>query len=377
MTATRRAFLGAAASLPLSARLALADDAPRLVPRSREPLNLESPFASLDSFLTPSPLFYVRNHYPVPALDPKSFRLEVAGAVARKLSLSMDDLAKLKEVTLPLTLECAGNGRAFLQPKTKGLQWELGAVSTAEWTGVPLSAVLDLAGVERDAAEVVLDAADKGDPQKEIQPSRPVSYSRSLPLTKARRAEVMLAWKMNGRELTPEHGRPLRAVVGGWYGMASVKWLTRLIVTKTPYRGFDQTIDYATWVRNEHGLDELVPLGAGEVKASIARPLAGERVKAGEAYKVRGAAWAGENEVARVEVSLDGGKTWSAATLTGRAVPFCWRLWEYEWKPAAGAAVLMARATDRRGRTQPASHDPNRRNYAINFVRATPVTVDR
>jgi DMSO/TMAO reductase YedYZ molybdopterin-dependent catalytic subunit len=166
----------------------------------------------------------------------------------------------------------------------------------------------------------------------------------------------------------------LRAVVGGWYGMASVKWLTRILVTKTPYRGFDQTIDYAIWTQDEHGLDQLTPLGEAEVKASIARPYVGETVPAGKGYRVHGAAWAGESEVTKVSVSVDGGKTWAAATLKGKSVPFCWRMWEYEWKPAAGMAVLMARATDKRGRVQSLKHDPARRNYAISFVQPTAVT---
>jgi DMSO/TMAO reductase YedYZ molybdopterin-dependent catalytic subunit len=378
----RRAFLLRAAALtavPLfgGARL-LGDDAParKLITREKAPINLESPFSALDSFVTPAELFYVRNHYQMPKLDAKKYRLEVKGAVKKPLSLSLDDLGKLKEVTQSLTLECAGNGRGFLKPKQKGVQWELGAVSTAEWTGVPLSAVLAMAGVEKGAVEVILDGADKGDPKKDIQPPREISFSRSMALSKALKPEVMLAWKMNGKELTAEHGYPLRAVVGGWFGMASVKWLTRILVTKTPYRGFDQTIDYAIWTQDEHGLDQLTPLTETEVKASIARPFAGETVAAGKAYRVHGAAWAGESEVSKVEVSADGGKTWSAAKLLGKAVPFCWRLWEYEWKPAeAGSAVLMARATDKRDRVQPLKHDPARRNYAISFVQPTAVTV--
>jgi DMSO/TMAO reductase YedYZ molybdopterin-dependent catalytic subunit len=378
----RRTFLRRAASLaavPLlgGPRLLAADEAPakKLISRLKDPINLEAPFNALDSFVTPTDLFYVRNHYAIPKVDAKSHRLTVKGAVKKPLSLSLDDLRKLKESTQTLTLECAGNGRAFLKPKQKGVQWELGSVSTAEWTGVPLSAVLEMAGVEKGAVEVILDGSDKGDPKKEIQPAREVSFSRSLPLAKALKPEVILAWKMNGKDLTPEHGFPLRVVVGGWYGMASVKWLSRILVTKTPYRGFDQTIDYAIWTQDEHGLDQLTPLGEVDVKSSIARPYAGETVAAGKAYRVHGAAWAGESEVSKVEVSVDGGKTWYPAKLTGKATPFCWRLWEYEWKPAAGDAVLMARATDKRERTQPMKRDQNRRSYAINLVQPTPVTV--
>src|SRR5262249_42767564 len=161
----------------------------------------------------------------------------------------------------------------------------------------------------------------KGDPKKEIQPTHPISFSRSLPLDKAKRPEVLLAWAMNGEALTAEHGAPLRAVVAGWYGMASVKWLKRLIITTRPFTRFDQTIDYAIWQKGDDGLDRLVPITEMQVKALIARPRAGEVVAAGKEYRVHGAAWAGESEVSKVEVSADGGKTWAAAKLLGKAVP--------------------------------------------------------
>jgi DMSO/TMAO reductase YedYZ molybdopterin-dependent catalytic subunit len=375
----RRDFLRRAglASLPLLAGgAALGEDKPRprLIVREEEPVNLEFPFESLDSFLTPNRLFYVRNHYPQPKVDLKAWRLEVVGAVKRPLTLPYDELRKLSAQTRPLTLECAGNGRAFLRPKAKGVQWELGAVSTAEWTGVPLAEVLERAGVRPGAVEVILEGADRGDPKKDMQPPGLIAFARSLPLAKARRPEVLLAWGMNGEDLPPGHGHPVRAVVGGWYGMASVKWLRRVVVTTRPFHGFDQTVDYAIWEKRD-GLPTLTAITETDVKASIARPAGGERVPAGKDYRVHGAAWAGESEVAKVEVSTDGGKTWGAATLLGRPVPFCWRLWEYRWRPAAGKYTLMARATDKRGRAQPAGRDPGRRNYMISHVRPTPVTV--
>jgi DMSO/TMAO reductase YedYZ molybdopterin-dependent catalytic subunit len=378
----RRDFLrrAAVAGVPLLAAgrpsaAAAGPPAPRLIPRVKDPVNLELPFASLNGFLTPNDLFYVRNHYAQPSLDRARWRLEVLGAVRERLSLSYDQLAKMAARTAALTLECAGNGRAFLVPKAKGVPWQLGAVSTAEWTGVPLAAVLDLAGPLPDAVEVILEGADKGDPKKEGQPPGLVSFARSLPLAKARRPEVLLAYRMNGAELPAAHGFPLRAVVGGWYGMASVKWLTRVVVTTKPFLGFDQTFDYAVWERRE-GLPTLTPITEVDVKASIARPAAGEVIPAGRAYRVHGAAWAGESEVTKVELSADGGRTWAAATLLGRPVPFCWRLWEYRWRPsAAGKVELRARATDGRGRTQPAARDPGRRNYMISHVVPVPVEV--
>lgn len=379
MTHDRRAFLWrAGVALPGVPRL-LADDSdkagPRRITLSKEPLNLEMPFASVDRLITPTALHYVRNHYPIPKLDAASYRLEVSGAVGKRLSLSLAELKKLKAATRTVTLECAGNGRSFIRPAQKGVQWGLGGVSTAEWTGVPLASVLEMAGLRKEAVEVILDGADKGDPKKEIQPATPISFSRSLSVAKAKRPEVLLAWAMNGEPLRPEHGYPLRAIVAGWYGMASVKWLRRIIAVTRPFNGFDQTIDYGVWVRGEDGLDRLEPITEMQVKASVARPSEGEVVAVGKAYRVHGAAWAGESAVAKVEVSADGGKTWAAAKLLGQEVPFAWRLWEWAWVPAKGETGLRARATDRRGRAQPLKHDANRRSYMANFVRATGVVV--
>jgi DMSO/TMAO reductase YedYZ molybdopterin-dependent catalytic subunit len=165
-------------------------------------------------------------------------------------------------------------------------------------------------------------------------------------------------------------------VVGGWYGMASVKWLQRIVVLDRPFHGYYQTTDYAIWERVE-GLSTLTRLTAIEVKASIARPAMGESLAAGKPYTIRGAAWAGENAVAKVEVSTDGGKTWQPAKLTDKPAAMVWSRWEYEWTtPAAGKQSLLARATDSRGRVQPMKRDPDRRNYMITHVVPVEVMVE-
>lgn len=380
----RRTFLlGTAAGLPLVWRAdrLLAQETARsgkpggLIPREKDPENLESPFNSLDSFLTPNDRFYVRNHFAAPSLKAADWRLEVSGAVERPFQLTYAQLLEWPTRSLVATLECAGNGRSFLQPRAKGVQWELGAVSNAEWTGIPLGALLEKAGVRSGAVEVILEGADKGEVKNEPKPVGAIHFARSLPLAKALRPDVLLAHKMNGAALPAAHGFPLRAVVGGWYGMASIKWLTRIIVTDRPFGGYFQTTDYSIWEKRD-GLPVLTPISEVQVKASIARPAAGEKVPANGKYRVHGAAWAGETEVARVEISTDGGKTWSEVRLLGKPVPLAWRLWEYEWKtPAAGKATLMVRATDKRGRTQPLERDPDRRNYVISHVLPVPVEV--
>ena len=270
--------------------------------------------------------------------------------------------------TVPALLECSGNGRVFLKPPQTSIRWELGAVSTAEWTGVRLVDVLNRTGVQADAVEVLLQGADQGEFQKP-DPETPgkIHYSRSLPLDKARQPEVILAYKMNGENLPPNHGFPVRAVVPGWYGMASVKWLNRIAVLDAPFHGFFQTFVYSIWQRTK-GEPTLVPVTNLQVKSQIARPTTGEIVEAGKQYRVFGAAWAGEDNVAKIELSLDGGQRWKPAKLIGDERAYCWRFWEYEWLPAKGRTTLIARATDANGRVQPMERDSDRRDAVINHV---------
>jgi DMSO/TMAO reductase YedYZ molybdopterin-dependent catalytic subunit len=342
--------------------------------RMREPRNLETPADGLAYWLTKADQFYVRNHFAQPKLDAATYRLSVTGHVEAPLELSLDELRKDAK-TVPLTLECAGNGRVFLTPQVRGLQWGIGAVGTAEWTGIPLGAILERAKVKAGAVDVILVGADSG--AITADPSSPgvISFDRSLPLAKAKQDEVILATAMNGDPLPASHGAPVRAVVGGWYGMASVKWLTKVIVTDRPYGGFWQTLDYSVWERR-HGLPTLVPITAMQPKAVIVSPGLNAAVAAGKPVTVSGMAWAGEKKVAKVELSADGGTTWAAATLTGAEKPFCWRSWEYAWTPTTrGPAQLLARATDAAGATQPDKRDPDRRSYMINHLVPTEVTV--
>ncbi len=341
---------------------------PDLIVREQTPTNLEMPFETLDSFITPNDRFYVRNHFAAPELKVASWRLRVEGAVERPLTLTYADLTSMPARSRVALLECAGNGRAFLQPPAKGVQWQLGAVANAEWTGVPLAAVLGKAGVRPQAVEVILEGADAGEITEEPKSPGRISFARSIPISAVRQADVLLAHRMNGQELPPAHGFPVRALVPGWYGVASVKWLTRVVVTDRPFQGYFQTLDYSYFERR-HGLPSLVPVTLIEVKAQIARPARHEKIAAGKAFRVHGAAWSGAAEVAKVEVSVDGGTTWAPAKLLGNAVPASWRLWEYDWRsPQAGRHTLMARATDVRGRSQPLQRDRDRRGYMVSHV---------
>lgn len=378
----RREFLGAAAALPVlgaapprPAPSAVVDGPrPGLIVRETMPENLESPPAALESFLTPNEAFYVRSHFKVPRLDPATWRLKVEGAVRDPLEVSLAELRGMPATTEVALLECAGNGRVALVPKAKGLLWGPGAVGTAEWTGVPLRALLERAGVQDGAVEVILEGADSGEVADEPKSPGVIPFARSLGLRKAL-DDVLIAYAMNGRDLSPAHGFPARAVVPGWYGMASVKWLARAVVTDRPFQGYFQTLEYSTFGRH-HGLPSLVPLAENAVKAQIISPTRGEVVPAGRPVVVRGAAWAGEATVMQVEVSADGGATWANARLVDEPVRHAWRRWEWTWRvpAAAGGRSLMARATDDRGRTQPMTRDLDLRTYMIHHV--VPVAVE-
>jgi DMSO/TMAO reductase YedYZ molybdopterin-dependent catalytic subunit len=345
-----------------------------LIVREQDPLNLEMPFSSLSGFITPNDSFYVRCHYPIPEIAAPKWRLKVEGDVEAPFELSYDELLGMESRTIAATLECAGNNRIFLEPKVKGVQWGLGAVGNASWTGVPLSALLERAKLKADAAEVILEGADEGEVDKSPKPAGNISFCRSLPIGKAR-ADVLLAYEMNGEKLSAPHGFPLRAIVPGWYAMASVKWLRRIIVTDKPFNGFYQSLDYSYWDRSGP-LPTLAPIAEQQTKAEIARPENGEKVAANSTYRIHGAAWSGTGEIIRVEVSLDSGNAWHAARLLGEPVKNAWRLWEYEWRTplSSGRHVIVARATDSRGTTQPADRSGDRGTYMINHL--LPVEVE-
>lgn len=336
---------------------------PNLVVVREEPFNAETPLQRQVGLITPTSRFYVREHFhPRPAPPAE---LVVDGAVELPLTLRLpEDLEALPVRSLVVTLECAGNGRAFLDPQVPGEPWRLGAVSTAEWTGTPLRAVLARAGVRSSAVEVLCEGADAGEVP---EAGGRIAFARSLPLEKALHEDTLLAYAMNGEPLPIEHGGPLRLVAPGWYGMASVKWLRRLSVLERPFDGFYQ--------KDRYVIDGL-PLRAIEVRAVIVLPRDGARLKRAP-VRVRGYAWSGHAPVVRVDVSVDGGETWAGARLLETSSPYAWRAWEADWEPArSGEAVLLARATDAEGRRQPLSQQFNALGYANNAAQPVRVTVD-
>ena len=305
-----------------------------------EPLCAESSLELQEDGLTPLAAFYIRNNFPIP---PPATHFTVSGAVKWRLSLAAEDLRRLPRHRLTATLECAGNGRAFMIPPVPGEPWRLGAVSTAAWEGVPLSAVLGQAEVAADSVEVVFSGAD--------------GFVRSLPIEDALGDDVLIVDTMNDEPLTPAHGARFRLLVAGWYGMAAVKWLVGIEVSRTPFRGHYQVERYVIGDR---------PLRKMQVRSLILDPAEGQTVPPSPQV-VCGVAWTGSGHVTLVEFSDDGGTTWRSATLLGTPEPYTWCQWEVSWSPPqSGPATLLARATDSSGAQQQLQPVWNALGYANN-----------
>jgi DMSO/TMAO reductase YedYZ molybdopterin-dependent catalytic subunit/rhodanese-related sulfurtransferase/glyoxylase-like metal-dependent hydrolase (beta-lactamase superfamily II) len=340
-----------------------------LIVHGTDPLNCETSVAALiGGVVMPNARFYVRNHFETPALDPLTWRLEVSGLVDRPLRLSLRDLQKMRSQTFVATLECAGNGRVAFEPRVEGEQWRFGAVSTAEWTGVPLVEVLDRAGIKLGACEVVFRGADGGNVQGSTEHVR---FERSLSLDDARGSEALLAYAMNGEPLPIQHGHPLRVVVPGWYAVTSVKWLTDIEVIGAPFEGFFQTDRYFyEWERDGATIRE--PVRLQQVRSLITEPTGDEEVDVGDLV-VRGVAWSGVAPIARVEVSI-GDRPWQAAQLIGERRRNSWQWWELLTRlETRGPTTLRARATDLAGRTQPERPEWNRLGYGGNAIQTTSI----
>jgi len=344
-----------------------AQDKARLTVRSARPEDFEMPLEGFATWITPVDRFFVRTHLYNPAVDTAAWRLEVRGLVGAPLTLDLAALKALPRVELAGVLECAGNGRSFYQPGIPGMQWKYGAVGNARWAGARLADVLKKAGVKTGAVEVLFDGAD-------VPIGTMPDFRRSLPLAKALHPDTLLAYEMNGAPLTPSHGFPLRLVAPGWAGDSWVKWVTGIEVLDREYDGFFMKGAYRYPVRPVApgtALDpaaDMRPVTALRPKSVIASPVEGEALPSGP-VTIRGAAWSGEHPVAKVEVSADSGRTWKPARLGAERAPYAWRLWESEWTPPGAASyVLMARATDARGETQPFVQDWNPSGYLWNVV---------
>ncbi len=338
---------------------------------TRSPENSETPIDAFRSWVTPNPDFYVRNHFDSPEVDIANWALDVSGWVERKLRLTSEDLDPISQTSLFATLECAGNGRSFLEGDVPGVQWGVGAVGNAEWSGVPVRSLLEPAGIRDGAVEVVFEGSDSG-PEGGAEGN--VRFARSLPLDMALHPDTLIALRMNGQVLTQEHGYPARLVVPGWYGVASVKWLRAIRVVNEPFRGFFQSVKYTVKRKSARGMSEEV-VGMMLPKSEITRPQHGECLAPG-ARSVEGVAWAGPEAVAAVELSCDGGESWRRAELVGPQRRYTWTSWRIEWEPPRlGEYRLLARAISASGEIQPGRHNPLHGGYHINFSRPLVVSV--
>jgi DMSO/TMAO reductase YedYZ molybdopterin-dependent catalytic subunit len=348
---------------------------------TREELQLAArnhgmPLEALRFPITPVGLHYLLIQYDIPVVDPASWRLVVEGHTDRYLSLSLADLQGLPSTTLVATMECAGNGRAALSPRPLSQPWLLEAVGTGAWRGVSLRQVLESAGIVQGATEVIFTGLDHG-----IEGGVEQDYARSLPLEEARHDEVLLAYELNGQALPPQHGFPLRLVVPGWYGMTNVKWLSRISVTAQPFKGYQQERGYR---RRAHVDDPGTPVTRMMPRSLMVPPgmpdfMTRRRTLRVEPVLIEGRAWSGWGAIVSVELSIDGGKTWSPAELQAEPPSaWAWRGWSCRWTPSSeGEYELCCRARDAAGNVQPTDVPWNVGGYSNNAVQRVLVTVVR
>ncbi len=342
---------------------------------STDPLCEECTLPSLDTLITPVEQFYVRSHFAqTPELSGPAWRLNIDGEVKQPLRLSLADLEAMPAKEQVATLECAGNSRSYVTPPVEGLAFRHGAVSTARWKGVSLALVLAKAGLKDSAREVVFEGADHGREEEEGV-AFDLKYERGLPVSKAMHPDTLLAYQMNGEPLTPLHGYPLRLITPGWYAMASVKWLTHIRVSDQRFSGFFQARRYVVIQEGVESRIDREPVTLLKVKSIITSPRHGEVIQPGN-LTIQGAAWSGAGPVEKVAVSTDGGRHWRNAKLIGESYPDAWRRWEFNWQPSEpGHFLVMAKATDSAGNTQPKAMAWNFRGYANNSFHTIAVEV--
>jgi DMSO/TMAO reductase YedYZ molybdopterin-dependent catalytic subunit len=337
-----------------------------MIVHNDRPEDLESPVAYLNEWLTPVDCFFVRQHLPRPTVNEAGFELKLTGRVGKQMNVTVAQLRQLPQYTVPAVLECTGNGRAFFSPRVPGVQWGRGAMGNAEWTGPRLSDVLKLAEADLNAAYVTANGADNG-------LAKTPDFIRSLPMKKAVHPATLLALKMNGEPLPSLHGFPLRLIVPGWDGTSWVKWVNYLSVDQTPNTGFFMNPGYRFPKHpgppgTPADPSDLAVIEDMPVQSFITGHTDGAKVPL-QALTLRGVAWAGESRVAKVEVSTDAGLTWRTAQLTGKDLPFTWRLWALEWHPQQpGYYTVLSRATDMDGKTQPLVPTWNPSGYLFNAI---------
>ena len=364
------AALAVAAAPPL---LAWAADSSLAIPgkedmivRSYRFFDLETPVEYFNTWLTPAEHFFVRNHMHEPsAIDPATWKVTIGGEVEKPYELSLAELSKLESHSVVNTLECAGNGRAFQRPNVPGVQWQKGGVSTGRFAGPRLRDLLDRAGVKPTGKHVMFRGLDE-------VPGKVPPFVRSIPIDKALNDDTLIATHLNGAPLPKHNGFPARALTPGWIGAASCKWLTEIKVLDKEFEGNFMSPGYR--MPNQPvkpgeavKLEDTHPATALNVKSAISNPADGSSVHSH--VQIQGVAWAGEADVTKVEISVDGGSSWLPAQLGKDKARFAWRMFSLQWKaPNPGDYVIMSRATDSQGRTQPTAPVWNPSGYLNNAI---------
>jgi DMSO/TMAO reductase YedYZ molybdopterin-dependent catalytic subunit len=319
-------------------------------------------------YLVPNELFFVRNHTKTAVIDAKTWRLKIEGSgVQKPMELTYDELLAMPSVSVARYIECAGNGRSFFETaygkKADGTQWKLGAIGVAEWTGVPLSEVLNRAGLKKSARDVMPEGLDD------------LKVRRPMPVARALQDDTLLVYAMNGQPLPPDHGFPVRVLVPGWIGVANIKWLGRLEVSEQPLFSNWNTETYVL-VGPDYKAEPPAKgpaLSNQDLKSALELPWNGE-VSAARRL-VRGRSWSPFGKISKVEVSLDQGKQWRTARLREPNIAAAWVRWDFDWEPKPGKQTIRVRATDEKGNTQPDKVPFNQQGYLYNGMVDHPVEI--
>ncbi|RXI95662.1 sulfite oxidase [Anaerobacillus alkaliphilus] len=334
---------------------------PYLTTRSINPENQETPIKFLKTETIPTTYFFRRNHFQYPTILNDNFFLPITGQVKMPIVFQYSQIVQMETTAIKCFLECAGNKRSKFNPPVFGEQWEEGAISQGEWKGISLSCLLEITGIAADAREVVFVGYDYGK-QEDIEHHIP--FARSLPLEKAIHPDTIIAYEYNGRPLTYKHGFPFRLIVPGWYGMASVKWLKKIILIDDTFKGPFQTDDYVYYPK----LSDPYPVTMVNVNSLIQKPLDYEIIDEGVTL-IEGIAWSGESEVTNVDISFNG-QQWVDAILIGETLDKTnrWTKWKFHWNAPKGEHTIYCRASDSKGRKQPLEPMWNKKGYGYNAI---------
>jgi len=339
---------------------------------SEDPLCAAVFLKNLDVPVLPNEGHFIRSHFPAPQINTADWSLPITGDVNNPLDLSYDDLLKMPSHEVINLMECAGNSRSTMQPPAEGVQWDNGAVSVSSWKGVSIKTMLEQAGLKASATDVLFVGLDSGDVPAA---GKSMPYEMSVPLAKLLDADTLLAYEMNGEPIPKDHGFPIRLLVPGWYGMASVKWLTKITVMDHPNGGFHE-LDYRFYPATDGKVDsDVTRVSSLKIKSLISTPVKGNILEPGK-HTIKGVAWSGDGDITRVEVSTDDDRTWRDAKLDKPSGKYSWQHWEIDWDATnLGHSLLRSRATDSAGNVQPMLATWNFRGYEVNSIHSVPITV--